>query len=166
MKKKPLVGIPYMGKGVRRQYMFMHYVVALWRTGARMTVLKRDTDPAALARYMQLCDGILMPGGPDIHPNRFGQEVEPGCGKIDLERDDFELALLGAALEAKKPVFGICRGIQTLNVACGGTLIQDITPIQTCRHSDDATRTTSAHAVVLEGESMLQNRDRQASARR
>ena len=71
-------------------------------------------------------DGFLFTGGGDADPKYYGQEMLPQCGKPNVARDEFELALLKAVLAAGKPVLGICRGEQMLNVAMGGTLIQDI----------------------------------------
>ena len=68
-------------------------------------------------------DGLLLCGGDDIDPSYYGQENE-ACGEIDLERDRVEMALIQAYLEAGKPVMGICRGLQVLNVYFGGTLYQ------------------------------------------
>jgi len=70
--------------------------------------------------------GLLLPGGPDIHPSRYGQEPAEGAGPFDLERDALELALAEAALAAQRPILAICRGMQVLNVALGGSLIQHL----------------------------------------
>lgn len=70
-------------------------------------------------------DGLLLTGGGDVSPDRYGQENR-GSLLIDRERDRTELALVRACLDAGKPVLGICRGMQILNVALGGTLIQDL----------------------------------------
>lgn len=71
------------------------------------------------------CDALLLPGGGDLDPARYGQPNR-GSHPPDLVRDQEELALLDAFVQAKKPVLGICRGMQVLNVYCGGTLAQDI----------------------------------------
>ena len=71
------------------------------------------------------CDGLLLPGGGDISPARYGQE-NLGSGEPDLERDAAELQLVADFTAWGKPILGICRGIQMINVALGGTLIQDI----------------------------------------
>jgi len=71
-------------------------------------------------------DGFLFSGGADIHPGAYGEEVLPQCGGIVPERDRIELPLMAAALRSGKPVLGICRGFQVMNVALGGTLYQDI----------------------------------------
>jgi len=72
-----------------------------------------------------LCDGLLLPGGADINPRRYGEENTASLG-IDEERDEVELRLAAAFIAAGKPIFGICRGHQLINVALGGTLIQHI----------------------------------------
>ena len=70
-------------------------------------------------------DGLLLAGGCDVDPARYG-ETPNGAGKPDLERDAHELALISFFAEQGKPIFGICRGMQIMNVALGGTLIQDL----------------------------------------
>jgi putative glutamine amidotransferase len=71
-------------------------------------------------------DGLLLCGGSDLDPRYYGEEPIPELGPTLPERDEFEMALLGHALERGMPVFGICRGLQVLNVALGGTLYQDL----------------------------------------
>lgn len=78
-------------------------------------------DPSAA----EDCCALLLPGGGDVDPARYGQQNE-ACSDIDLERDRDELRLIRAFSHAHKPIFGICRGLQILNVAFGGTLCQDI----------------------------------------
>ena len=70
--------------------------------------------------------GLLLTGGPDVSPDLFGEKPHPRIGVIDPVRDEFELALTRAAIEADLPTLAICRGMQMLNVAAGGGLIQDI----------------------------------------
>ena len=74
----------------------------------------------------ELCDGLLLTGGQDIDPKLYGEQPIPACGKPCHTRDALEDALLSMALSTEKPVLGICRGIQLMNVALGGTLWQDI----------------------------------------
>ncbi len=70
--------------------------------------------------------GLLLTGGVDIDPVRYGEERHPTVTAIEPERDAFEFALIQAARGARLPIFGICRGLQVMNVAFGGTLVQDI----------------------------------------
>ena len=77
---------------------------------------------------LEAFDGLLLPGGEDIHPAFYGQAIGPGVNvdTLDPDLDEFQLCWARQALELKRPVLGICRGMQLLNVAAGGTLIQDI----------------------------------------
>lgn len=76
--------------------------------------------------YVRLIDGLMLPGGPDVDPTFYGEEPHPKIGMTLYQKDRFEIALIKAALAADKPIFGICRGIQIMNVAMGGTLYQDL----------------------------------------
>lgn len=73
-----------------------------------------------------MCDGLLMTGGHDVEPRQYGEEPRFDNVVPNAERDTMELALLRLALAHDKPVFGICRGLQIMNVVCGGTLYQDL----------------------------------------
>jgi putative glutamine amidotransferase len=76
---------------------------------------------------MAIIDGLLLSGGPDVDPARYGDDyVHPATYGVDRDRDQFEIDLFDAALTRGIPTFGICRGIQVINVALGGTLIQDV----------------------------------------
>jgi putative glutamine amidotransferase len=76
---------------------------------------------------MAVIDGLLLSGGPDVDPTRYGDDyVHPATYGIDPDRDQFEMDLFDAALRRGIPVLGICRGIQVMNVALGGTLVQDV----------------------------------------
>ena len=86
--------------------------------GAEGVAARGDVDASAF-------DGLLLPGGGDIDPARYHQR-NTGCGKIDPGLDALQFSALDAFVRAKKPVFGICRGLQLINVYFGGTLIQDI----------------------------------------
>ena len=82
--------------------------------------------PDAIEPMLDLVDGIVLAPGRDLHPNSYGQEPDPLLAAIEPLRDEFELALVPAALDRGLPILGICRGIQVLNVALGGTLVQDV----------------------------------------
>src|SRR5215467_4867575 len=70
--------------------------------------------------------GLLLTGGDDVAPSRYGETAHPTVVEAEPGRDEFEIALIKAARAAGLPIFAICRGVQVLNVACGGTLVQDI----------------------------------------
>jgi putative glutamine amidotransferase len=80
----------------------------------------------AVAELCSLARGLVLTGGPDILPGLFGEEPHPKLGSVNPVRDQFELALARAAMQADLPTLAICRGMQILNVAAGGGLIQDI----------------------------------------
>jgi putative glutamine amidotransferase len=98
-------------------------------------------------------DGLVLPGGPDPHPSRWGEPVHPSC-HIDEARDALEYAVLGGCLERGIPVLGVCRGLQLVNVALGGSLVQDLPP-GPVDHRGSPDRTVLAHELsLLEGSRM------------
>ncbi len=98
--------------------------------------------------------GLIFPGGDDISPLYFGQEPLPGLGEVDPGRDDLEIYLAREALRRDLPVLGICRGIQILNVAAGGTVIQDLGP-GIIQHDQKSPRCYPSHLVAIEAGSCL-----------
>jgi putative glutamine amidotransferase len=104
------------------------YVRAVERAGAQEAILApRHLEGEDARRLMGRFDGLLLIGGGDIDPSRYGQDPLPECYGIDSEADVFELHMVRAAVQLGKPVLAICRGFQVLNVALGGTLDQHIT---------------------------------------
>jgi putative glutamine amidotransferase len=101
------------------------YVSAVQRTGSIALILPIDARaPEAL---LERIDGLMLIGGADIDPASYGEARDPATEATYPERDAFELALMRGAIEREMPVLGICRGMQLINVAFGGTLIQDLT---------------------------------------
>ncbi|GAA1716016.1 gamma-glutamyl-gamma-aminobutyrate hydrolase family protein [Streptomyces yatensis] len=96
------------------------------RAGGLAAMLPPDEDPAAAARIVSRLDALVISGGPDVEPVRYGAEVDPRTGPPARERDAWELALIDAALASGTPLLGICRGHQLLNVFLGGTLVQHL----------------------------------------
>jgi putative glutamine amidotransferase len=103
---------------------YLHAVVA--HGGLPVMVPLLAQDDATLRAIYERLDGVLIPGGVDMDPASFGEERHPLCGRVDPDRDHVELALARWAVADRKPLFGLCRGLQVLNVALGGTLYQDI----------------------------------------
>jgi putative glutamine amidotransferase len=91
-----------------------------------LAVLLPTTDPARAAECLDLVDGVVLIGGDDVDPVLYGAAKRTDCGDVDRARDDFEIALVAAADRAGLPSLGICRGIQVMNVALGGTLHQHV----------------------------------------
>lgn len=125
--RKPIIGLtPSVDEEKNMQVVQPGYLESIDRAGGiglMLPLTDRDED---IAQYVALCDGFLFVGGPDIEPWRFGQELLDTCGKCNARRDALEIKLMQAALAADKPILGVCRGIQVLNVALGGTLYQDV----------------------------------------
>ena len=103
------------------------YSLAVGEAGGLPLILAPDaattTDPDQL---LEMLDGLILSGGADVDPSIYGAKPEPETQVFDRERDEFELALANGALELDLPLLGICRGMELLNVACGGTLEQHV----------------------------------------
>ncbi len=102
------------------------YVRALSGAGAAPLLIPHVTDPTRLRALYDRLDGLLLPGGGDVDPARYGQAPHEKTANVAPERDEVELALARWAVAEGKPLLAICRGIQVLDVALGGTLYQDI----------------------------------------
>ncbi|MBN1179718.1 MAG: gamma-glutamyl-gamma-aminobutyrate hydrolase family protein [Anaerolineae bacterium] len=105
---------------------FQSYVVAVREAGGLPLIVPPILNPAHVPLVATRLDGLLLSGGGDIDPAEYGEPGHPLAAGIDLERDRTELLLVRAALENGLPILAICRGIQVLNVALGGTLFVDI----------------------------------------
>lgn len=99
---------------------------ALLTAGALPLMLPMTHEPEELAAYVELCDGFVISGGPDVDPALFGGDPNYDKSLLCPERDAMELPLIKLVLEVDKPLFTICRGTQLLNVALGGTLSMDV----------------------------------------
>lgn len=105
----------------------INYPNAVIRTGHIPVLLPQTDDMSLIREMLEKVDVLLLSGGgSDVDPSRFGAEKSPFVKEISYERDAFEYRLLEVAAAMRKPVFGICRGIQVINVFFGGTLYQDL----------------------------------------
>ncbi|MEV8604513.1 gamma-glutamyl-gamma-aminobutyrate hydrolase family protein [Streptomyces griseoviridis] len=133
MTRRPLIGVStYLESGARwgiweldAALLPAGYPRLVQRSGGLAAMLPPDAPAHAAAAVARL-DGLVIAGGPDVEPARYGAERQPRTGPPALARDAWELALIDAALAAGLPLLGICRGMQLLNVALGGTLVQHI----------------------------------------
>ncbi|CDC60887.1 peptidase C26 [Clostridium sp. CAG:448] len=103
-----------------------NYLLAFLAQGAVPVLLQRDASSERIAFYRDAFDGFLFAGGVDVNPAYYGEQVQFDSVEIDDSRDAFELALFRAVYPTKKPILGICRGIQLINVALGGSLYQHL----------------------------------------
>ena len=102
------------------------YVAAVAAAGNTPLVLPAETDRELVARMLAPLDALLLCGGEDVEPRRYGAKPSPRLGKVNLRRDAWEFLLLDEAVKRRLPVFGIYRGCQVINVYFGGTLWQDL----------------------------------------
>ena len=123
---KPKIGIVICEIHEKRQYVTDAYIQAILRSGGLPLILPFVKSASAIESYVTLCDGFLFCGGNDITPLLFGEEPRKGIGRTDITLDLYQIRLMKRVLESLKPVFGICRGMQILNVAQGGTICQDL----------------------------------------
>lgn len=126
---KPLIGVPtrtQVEDDMVRYSALATYTRALDLAGGAPVLIPLNLSDDTLRVIFERLDGLLLQGGVDVHPREYGEDVAPYCGEIDEARDATELRLTRWALEARLPILAICRGIQLLNVAAGGSLYQDI----------------------------------------
>ena len=134
------------------------YVNSVVEAGGTPVLIPLVTGKAVPENIISHIDGLILSGGGDIHPSFFGEELHPAVTDCNLERDRYDLALIHAAIERQMPVLGICRGHQALNVAFGGTLIQDIpsqVPDSKIVHDQAEAREVASHSVRINPESKL-----------
>lgn len=125
--KKPLIGVtPLYDDAKESIWMLPGYMDVLLSCGALPLILPFDSAQADVAQLVALCDGFLFTGGQDVAPSLYGEQTLPACGALHPGRDALEQVLYAQAFAADKPIFGICRGLQFLNVMQGGTLYQDL----------------------------------------
>jgi putative glutamine amidotransferase len=153
----PLIGITTsltVDKSPERAYVNIAYLRAVQDAGGIPVLLPPHLTAEVQAALWQRLDGLVLTGGGDIEPARFGEARHPKTDEVAPARDDLEIGLTHRALADNVPLFAICRGIQVLNVALGGTLVQDIPserpgPIA---HSQSEPRHQATHSVKVMGE--------------
>jgi putative glutamine amidotransferase len=143
--------------GVERVRLNAAYVRALEAEGLVPVVVPPSADPRAATRVLDSAAGLVLTGGEDVDPAEYAESPHPELGPVNRARDATELALLASARDRGVPTLAICRGIQVVNVALGGTLVQDL-PSQrpgTASHERDDRRDARVHDVLVEPGSRL-----------
>jgi putative glutamine amidotransferase len=138
-------------------YTFSDYSQAILHAGGAPVIVPAAQDQKSLGVILDAVKGLILSGGPDVNPRRFGEEPLAGLGEVDEALDRMELMAVRLAIDKNLPVLGICRGIQVLNVALGGTLYQDVAsqvPEVLC-HTPKADKAVNTHTVRIEAGSRL-----------
>lgn len=125
--KKPIIGIvPLVDTERDSLWMLPGYMDSVTEAGGIPVMLPLTWDPETVAQLVKICDGFLFTGGQDVSPMIYEEAVMEQCGECCPDRDRMEIQLLLQAMQADKPILGICRGIQFINAALGGSLFQDL----------------------------------------
>jgi len=160
MKKRAVIGITgaYVQHNSFMEGLYVHhdYHQAVAMNGGLPIVLPYINSELSL-EMLKLCNGLILSGGEDVDPKFYGQDSYPNLGATISERDEVEIALVKQAIQCQIPILAICRGLQILNVALGGTLIQDISqqidkPLQ---HFQTSARSCATHEVMIDRDSRI-----------
>ena len=148
MERKPTIGVTRCSR-------LDDYVASVEQAGGRARVLEVSESPRRLVTEL---DGVLLTGGGDVDPVLYGEDRHPTVEDAEPGRDEFEIDLARRAVAADLPLLAICRGAQVLNVAAGGTLVQDIPSAvpSDLRHTIQEPRNAVAHDVAVTPGSRLE----------
>lgn len=159
--KKPIIGISGsvlieqngMQLGTRRAYVNEHYINAVKMAGGVPLILPVLDNEDIIKAQIELIDGLILSGGHDVDPHFYGEEPMPKLTATWPKRDKFDSLLAINAIEANKPILGICRGMQILNATFGGSLYQDISHLEgVLKHVQATSHDTATHTInVKEG---------------
>lgn len=157
--ERPLI-ITTSGNDKERFYLRREYVTEIERAGGVPLIIASSENSSA-ENICKTMDGLCLTGGDDIHPSFFGEEIAPHyTGVLDMKRDQLERELIIYAIKHNIPIFGICRGMQALNVFLGGSLYQDIEheKEEALVHKPESKdRAFLAHPISITKSSLLSN---------
>ncbi|MBI4608637.1 MAG: gamma-glutamyl-gamma-aminobutyrate hydrolase family protein [Candidatus Rokubacteria bacterium] len=156
----PLIGVTTsitIRKELERAYVNSAYLAAVQEAGGVPVLLPPQLDGRALSELVASLDGLLLTGGGDLDPARFDEPPHPTLAEVSPARDRLEIILVERFMEARRPILAICRGIQVLNVARGGSLYQDVAsdPGTAIQHQQKGPRDQPTHAVEVVSGSLL-----------
>ena len=153
----PIIGILPVVDGEKKSKIENTYIRAIEASGGVTLMLPYTQSGEAIESFVNLCDGFIFAGGKDIEPARYGEEKHELCGETAPYRDEVEFAAFEKIIKTNKPVMGICRGSQLINIALGGTLYQDIpSEIKTdLTHKQEHPHSEPAHEASVVSGSLL-----------
>jgi putative glutamine amidotransferase len=160
---KPVIGIGAYPRTVETAFgptllhtASRHYVQAVERAGGAPVVLPvTESEDEDVASVLRVLDGVVLTGGGDIQPSMYGEPPDNSTHGVNAERDAFEVALFQQAVAAELPVLAICRGMQLMNVAMGGSLVQDVFSATGQFHDEDKRAHELVHGIKVEPGSCL-----------
>ncbi len=132
------------------------YVESVLKSGAVPLILPVTSDEDVIDEYIKICDGFIFTGGEDISPLFYNEEPRT-CARTSIILDEYQLALFHKVYASKKPFLGICRGLQLMNVALGGTLYQDISEYSknALKHAQVSDPSDVSHSVTFATDNIL-----------
>jgi putative glutamine amidotransferase len=153
----PLIGVSTsvtIGEYPERAYVNAAYLRAVEQAGGVPVLLAPQLSTAARDALWSRLDGLVLTGGGDVEPSRFGEAAHPKTNLVSVDRDALELELVDRAMRDDVPIFAICRGLQVLNVALGGTLHQHVPDMsgERIQHSQPDKRHVATHDVKVQTE--------------
>lgn len=155
---KKLIGVlPLWDEAKQSIWMLPGYMKALEKCGAVPIILPFSAEKSILDEVFELCSGFLITGGQDVDPSLYGAEKSAVCGEVNATLDSMEKYILMRSAEENKAIFGICRGVQIMNVCFGGTLYQDIpSELENCvEHHMSAPYNRAIHCVTVADNTVL-----------
>jgi putative glutamine amidotransferase len=160
MPRAPLIAITATSRAdgdTRRVRLGAAYVTAVEQAGGLPLILPPLSSVAGAEQLLDAADALLLTGGEDVSPDRYGAAPHPKLGDVNVARDATEIALVEIARQRALPTLAVCRGIQLVNVAFGGSLIQDIPSERpgTLDHDPGTPRAAGVHDVRVEPSSRL-----------
>jgi len=162
LMNKPVIAVtPQLNMGEKEMRMNPAYFEALEDAGGVPVMLSIKSGEAEIDDLLEHVHGVMLPGGGDVYPGLYGEDVSEHCGETIPALDALEITLVRAAYKRGLPIFGICRGCQVINVALGGTLVQDIPALakrdRPILHSQDKLVPVDypSHAVTIYPDSRL-----------
>jgi len=161
-KVKPIIGITTAYDFEKGSSLIKDdYYDAIIHCGAVPFLIPVTDEKSVWIEYVKICDGLILSGGPDIDATYFGESNMPYANEISPIRDGMEIFIAQKAIAMDKPILGICRGIQVINIAAGGSIYQDIyventTDKKLIKHSQQAPRWYQIHNIDIQSETCLQ----------